>query len=321
MMALLKDAFNPNFLQTTEHTPCLMHTGAFANVSHGSSSVISDLISLQLADYTVTESGFGADLGAEKFIDIKCRQAGYAPDVIVINCSIRALKVHSGDYKFKGRNMTAELKKENLSTVDRGCSNLEKQVENLKMFGIPIVICVNRFESDSVKEINVVINRAKALEVDGVAVSEVYKEGSKGGMALAKEVIKAAAKKNKLRYLYPLDMTLKNKIERVAKSMYGASEVKYSDVAENQISLLEDNNLVELPVCMAKAHLSLSNNPAKKGRPRGFKLAVDEVECASGAGYVVVKCEGVNTMPGLPKTPRALSFNYDIKTQLVKGLF
>ena len=321
MLSLLKDAFNPNLLQTIENTPCFMHTGSFANVSHGSSSVIADELAMKLSEYTITESGFGADLGAEKFIDIKCRQTGYAPDVIVINCSIRALKVHSGDYNFKGQTMTAIIKKENLSTVDRGCSNLEKQVENLKIFGIPIVVCINRFESDTVKELNVVINRAKALEVDGIAISDVYKEGSKGGIDLAKEVIKAAEKKAKLRYLYPLDMALKNKIERVAKSMYGASEVKYSDMAENQISMISDNKLNDYPVCIAKAHLSLSNNPAKKGRPRGFKLGVDEVNIAAGAGYIVVKCEGVNTMPGLPKVPRALGVDYDLKTNVIKGLF
>ncbi len=171
MTALMKDALSPNLMQTIEHTPCFVHTGAFANVSHGSSSVIADKMALALADYTVTESGFGVDLGAEKFIDLKCRQSGVRPDVAVINCSVRALKVHSGDFIFKGLTTPAELKKENLSAVDRGCSNLEKQVENLKMFGIPIVVCINKFDSDSKKELDVVLRRAEVLNVHGVAIS------------------------------------------------------------------------------------------------------------------------------------------------------
>ncbi|MDP8298914.1 MAG: formate--tetrahydrofolate ligase [Candidatus Tantalella remota] len=320
MAALLKDAFNPNIMQTIEHTPCFIHTGSFANVSHGSSSVIADKLAVKLAEYTVTESGFGADLGAEKFIDIKCRQSKLKPDVIVINCSVRALKVHSGDFNLKGTSKKADLTKENLSAVDRGCSNLEKQVENLRMFGIPVVLCINKFDSDTQKEINVVLRRAEALEVQGVAVSEVYKLGSQGGIELAKAVVKAVNEKSKIRYLYPVDMNLMNKIERIAKSMYGASEIKYSDSALKDIALLEKAGIDQLPVCMAKTHLSLSNNPAKKGRPRGFKLGVDEVEIAAGAGYILVKCEGVNTMPGLPKKPRGASVDIDVKTGDIKGL-
>lgn len=320
MAALLRQAFDPNILQTIEHTPCFVHTGAFANVSHGSSSVIADELALKLSEYTVTESGFGADLGAEKFIDIKCREAGYRPDVAVINCSIRALKVHSGDYALKGGAVPAALKKENLSAVDRGCSNLEKQVENLKMFGVPIVVCINRFDNDTVKEIDVAIRRAEALEVDGIAVSEVYKLGSKGGAELARTVVKACKERSKFHYLYPVDMSLMNKIERIAKSMYGASEVKYSEAAAEAITTIEKAGLDKLPVCMAKTHLSLSNNPAKKGRPRGFKLGIDYVELAAGAGYIVATCEGVNTMPGLPKVPRGTGIDIDVKTGEIKGL-
>ncbi|MFH1665185.1 MAG: formate--tetrahydrofolate ligase [Candidatus Omnitrophota bacterium] len=321
MAVLLKNALNPNLMQTSEHTPCFVHTGAFANVSHGSSSVIADKLALKLADFTVTESGFGADLGAEKFIDIKCRQAGMAPDVIVINCSVRALKVHSGDFKFKGPSVPAELKKENLSAVDRGCSNLEKQVENLRMFGVPVVICINKFETDTKRELSVVMKRAEALNVQGIAVSEVYSEGSAGGMDLARAVVNASKEKSKLRYLYPLDMNVKGKIERVAKSMYGASEIKYSDQAMECITRIEKAKLAQLAVCMAKTHLSLSSNAAKKGRPRGFKLGVEEVSIAAGAGYITVKCDGINTMPGLPKVPRGTSFDVDIKTGEIKGLF
>ncbi len=321
MAVLMKEALNPNLVQTIEHTPCFVHTGAFANVSHGSGSLISEKIALKLADYAVIESGFGADLGAEKFIDIKCRQAKFKADAIVINCSIRALKMHSGDFSFKGHSVPAELKKENLSAVDRGCSNLEKQVENLKMFGVPIVVCINRFDTDTKKEIDVVIRRAEALEVHGVAVSEVYKLGSKGGTDLARAVVKAAQEKSKMRYLYPVDMNLRGKVERIAKSMYGASEVKYSEQAEESIKIIEKSGLDQMPVCMAKTHLSLSNNPNKKGRPRGFKLGIEEIEVCAGAGYIVAKCEGINTMPGLPKVPRGTEIDIDVKTGEIKGLF
>lgn len=320
MTVLMKEALGPNLMQTIEHTPCFIHTGSFANVSHGSSSVIADKIALKLADYVVTESGFGVDLGAEKFINIKCRQSKLKPDVAVINCSVRALKVHSGDFVFKGQSMPPELKKENLSAVDRGCSNLEKQVENLKMFKVPIVICINRFESDTKKELDVVTRRAEALDVQGVAVSEVYKLGSEGAVELAHAVVKAANQKSKVRYLYSVDMNLKNKIERIAKSMYSAGEVKYSQQAEDSIKRLEKLKLDQFPICMAKSHLSLSNNSNKKGRPRGFKLGIEEVEVLAGAGYVLVRCEGVNTMPGLPKAPRGMGIDIDVKTGIVKGL-
>ncbi|MGD2279052.1 MAG: formate--tetrahydrofolate ligase [Candidatus Omnitrophota bacterium] len=320
MSILLKDALQPNIAQTVEHTPCFIHTSAFANTSHGSSSVVADKMALKLADYTVTESGFGADLGAEKYFDIKCRESGIRPDVAVINCSVRALKVHSGDYNVKSVSaLPADLAKENLSAVDRGCSNLEKQVENLKMFGIPIVVCLNRFENDTKKEIDVVIKRAEALGVQGIAISEAYRMGSKGATDLAKEVIKASKEKMRFRFLYPLDMNLKNKVERIAKSMYGASEIKYSEQALEQIERIESAELDQLPVCMAKTHLSLSNNSNKKGRPRGFKLPVEEVSIAAGAGYITVKCEGVNTMPGLPKNPRGTKIDLNVKTGEIKG--
>lgn len=320
MSVLMKNALSPNLMQTSEGTPCFVHTGTFANVSHGSSSVIADKMAMKLAEYTVVESGFGVDLGGEKFFDIKCRQSGIAPSVAVINSSVRALKVHSGDYDFKGNTVPADLRKENLSAVDRGCSNLEKQVENLKMFGVPVVVCINRFEPDSVKEIDVVIKRAQALGVQGIAVSEVYKLGSKGGTELAKAVMKASNQPAKLRYLYPVDMNIKSKIERVAKSMYGASEIKYSDEAQESIGLIEGAGLGQLPVCMAKTHLSLSNNSSKKGRPRGFKLEIENVDVMAGAGYVVARCEGVNTMPGLPKLPRGRDIDMDPKTFETKGL-
>jgi formate--tetrahydrofolate ligase len=270
-------------------------------------------MAMKLAEYTVTESGFGADLGAEKFFDIKCRQSGLRPDVTVINCSIRALKIHSGDYNVKdAAGLPAELAKENLSEVDRGCSNLEKQVENLKMFGVPIVVCINRFDGDTKKEIDVVIRRAQALGVQGIAVSEVYKHGSKGGTELARAVINAAKEKMRFRFLYPVDMNFKNKVERIAKSMYGASEIKYSEEAQQEVNRIVKAGLDQLPVCMA-------NSKNKKGRPRGFKLPVESVELAAGAGYIVVRCEGINMMPGLPKSPRGAKIDINVKTGETKG--
>ncbi|MDD4956729.1 MAG: formate--tetrahydrofolate ligase [Candidatus Omnitrophica bacterium] len=322
MTVLMKESLSPNIVQTIEHTPCFVHAGTFANVSHGSTSVIGDMMALALADYAVVETGFGADMGLEKFIDIKCRQSGLKPDVIVVNCSIRGLKIHSGDYVSKTGNISADLKKENLSAVDRGCSNLEKQVENLKLFGVPIVVCLNKFESDTVKETDVVVRRAEALEVEGIAVSDVYRSGSKGGAELAKAVTEASKIPSKFRYLYPVDMHLKSKIERVAKSIYGASEVKYSDLATEKIGQLEATKLDQMTISMVKTPYSLSNNAAKKGRPRGFKLTVEDVDIASGAGYVLVACDnGENSMPALPKNPRGMKVDVDLKTGETKGLF
>ncbi|KJJ83222.1 formate--tetrahydrofolate ligase [Candidatus Omnitrophus magneticus] len=321
MAVLMREALNPNIVQTSENTACFVHTGPFANISHGSSSVIADLTALRLADFVVTEAGFGADLGAEKFFDIKCRQSGIVPSVAVINCSVRALKLHSNDYLMKGVKLPDEIKRENLSAVDRGCSNLEKQIENLKMFGVPVVVCINHFESDTKKEIDLVINRANTMNVAGVAVSDVYKMGSIGGLELAKLVLEASKTEPKFHYLYPLDMGPKHKIERIAKSMYGAGEVTYTESALKEISLLEKAKLGGMPICIAKNHLSLSNNPKKKGRPRGFTLEIDNVEPFAGAGYIVARAEGVNTMPGLPEKMRIGSIDIDVKTGQIKGLF
>ncbi|MDD5633817.1 MAG: formate--tetrahydrofolate ligase [Candidatus Omnitrophica bacterium] len=320
MTAIMKDALEPNLVQTSENTPCFVHTGTFANVLHGSGSVVADKTALKLADYVVTEGGCGFDLGGEKFIDIKCRQSGLVPDVVVITCSVRALKIHSGDFTVKGTILPPELKKENLSAVDRGCSNLEKQVENIKMFGLPVVICITRFDTDTKKEIDVILRRAEAMAVQGIAISDVYKLGSKGGTDLAKAVIKASHEKSKMRFLYPVDMNIKNKIERIAKSMYGASEVKYSEQAIENINNLEKAGLGALPVSVSKSHLSLSNSASKKGRPRGFKFPIEDVYVAAGAGYIIAKAEGMNIMPALPKVPQGTSVDVDVKTGEIKGL-
>ena len=321
MTAIMKDSLEPAIVQSTDHSLCFMHGGAFANTSHGTGSYVSEKMALKLADFAIVESGFGADLGAEKYFDVKCRQTGKKPDVVIINCSVRALKVHSGDFTAKGSKLPESIKREDLSAVDRGCSNLEKQVENLKMFGVPIVVAINRFERDTVKELDVIKRRAEALEVDAVAVCDAYREGASGGKELAKAVLAASKVKSKFRYLYPVDMDLKNKIERISKSMYGASEIRYSDDALKHMGLIEKAKLDKVPICMAKTHLSLANNAKKKGRPRGFVLNVESVEATAGAGYITVYCDGTNSMPGTPKTPRYASIDVDVKTGRIKGLF
>ena len=251
------------------------------------------------------------------------------------NVGIQELKKKRDKYNKEVKNLISEIKtlnkekqkfldknqiKGNPSKIAKEIDDLEKQVENLKMFGVPIVIAINKFDTDSQKELKVIMRRAEALEVNGIAINDVYKNGGKGGEELARVVAKAIDKKTKLRFLYPTDLTIMNKIERVAKSMYGASEVKYSDEAVASIARIEKARLADLPVCMAKTHLSLSNNPVKKGRPRGFKLGIEEVKVAAGAGYIVVKCEGMNVMPGLPKKPRGVSMDIDVKTGAIKGL-
>ncbi|MBF0494568.1 MAG: formate--tetrahydrofolate ligase, partial [Candidatus Omnitrophica bacterium] len=320
MAVILKEALDPNLVQTVENTPCFVHSGTFADISIGSTSVIADMLAMQYSEYVVTECGFGADLGAEKFFNIKCRQSGLKPDVAVINCSIRALKMHSGDFIMKNDVLPDSLKREDLSAVDRGCSNLEKQVENLKRFGIPIVVCINKFEKDTKKEIDVVIKRAHALGATGVAVSEAYQMGSEGSTELAKAVMQACKVKSGFRYLYPVDMNLKNKIERISKSMYGASEIRYSDEALAEMSMIEKAKLDQMPICMVKNHLSLSNNPKKKGRPRGFSLSVENIEVMAGAGFVSVKCDGMTNLPGFSQKNKFTKIDIDPKTGKIKDL-
>jgi len=320
MAIMLKEASSVNLLQTTEGTPCFVHGGSMGNIADSSPSVMSQLMASKMSNYAVVETDFGADIGAEKYFNIKARNSGLEPTVAVVNCSIRSLKLHSGDFTKKGIELPREIKREDLSSVDRGCSNLEKQVENLKMYGIPIVVSINRFDSDTKKEIDVVIRRAEALGVEGIAVNESYSMGSEGAKELAEQVVDVCKKENKFRYLYPLDMSIKNKIERVSKSMYGASEVRYSDDANKSLEIIEHAGYGKLPVCMAKTYLSLSTNSKKKGRPRGFALTVDQADLAAGAGYVSVKCDGISSIPGMVSKPRYQKMDFDPKNDRVKGI-
>ena len=318
MSVLLKDAIEPNLIQTIEGTPCFVHTGPFANIAHGNSSIIQDRIALSLSDYVVTEAGFGVDCGAEKFFNIKCRIAKLKPDAAVIVCSLRALKAHSGICDvIPGKPLEECLSKDNFSALELGISNLKKQIENIKLFGVPVVVAINRFNSDSVKEINFVKDKAVALGADFACVSEVWQRGSRGGIDLAKMVIKAANMPSKFEYLYPLEATIKDKIETIANKIYGASSIEYSELAENKIRLYTERGWDKLPVCMAKTPLSLSHDPKLKGAPSGFLLPVRDIRVYTGAGFIAPLCGAVQTMPGLPSHPRGENIDINKEGEIV----
>lgn len=321
MAVLLKDAIKPNLLQTLESTPCLVHTGPFANIAHGNSSILADKIALKLSEYVVTESGFGADCGAEKFFDIKCRMSGLRPDCVVMVATVRALKMHSGRFTVvAGRPLDRELLKENLRALEEGCSNLEKQIENMKLFGVPVVVAINRFTSDTKKEIELIRKKALIMGADEAVVSEVWAKGSRGGVELAKAVVRASRKKSSFKFLYPAKWPIKKKIETIATKIYGAKRVRYEDAAEKDIALYRKLGYDELPICMAKTHLSLSHDPKLKGRPEAFTLPVRRVRASIGAGFLYPLCGTMRTMPGLPTHPAGENVDID-KNGNVKGLF
>jgi len=302
--ALLRDALKPNIVQTIEGTPCFVHTSSKADVSIGGTSVIADKIALGISDYVITETGFGADLGAEKFFDIKCRASGLSPDAAVIVCTTRALKVHSGDFNVTSKKIPREFFRENVSAIERGLSNLEKQIENLRTFGVPVVICINRFNGDSEKEINAIHRRAADLGAHSVAVNKAWSDGGEGAVELAKRVIEASSVKSTFRFLYPLDIPITDKIKRIAKTLYGATEVTYSEEAQQKMALFKKLKIDNLPICMVKTPFSLSHNIKKKGRPHSFRLPVDDLYIASGAGYIAAICSHAQAMPGLPSISR-----------------
>ncbi len=321
MAALLRDAIKPNLVQTIENTPCFIHTGPFANIAHGNSSIIADLIGLKIADFVVTEAGFGADLGAEKFFDIKCRESGLRPDAAVVVCSIRALKMHSGRFEIKGRHLDNRLFGENLNAVEEGCSNLQRQIKNIIAFGIPVVVAINRFSSDTERELALVRKKAIFSGASSAVVSDVWKYGSGGGLKLAKAVMNAAVKgRAHFKFLYPLDMPIKDKIETIGRRMYGAGRVSYTPQADRNIRRYENMGYGDLPVCIAKTHLSLSPDPDIKGAPEGFTLPVRDVHASVGAGFLTPICGSIRTMPGLPSDPRGEEIDIDSKGN-IKGLF
>jgi len=318
MAVLLKDALKPNLIQTIENTPCFVHTGCFANIAHGSSSIIQDRIALSLCDYVVTEAGFGAECGAEKFFDIKCRVSGLKPDAVVLIASVRGLKAHSKRFKvIPGKPLDKAFYKEDIALIEDGLLNLAKQIDNVKQFGIPVVVAINRFACDTDKEIGFVKNMALRLGADDCQVSEAWSLGSKGAVALARSVMRLAHLPKRFRFLYPLEMPLKEKIEIISTKMYGAGGVKYSALARDKIKLCTRKGWDKLPVCMAKTPLSLSHDPALKGRPSGFILPVRDIRAYPGAGYVCVFCGTVQTMPGLPAHPRGESIDIDGKGNII----
>ncbi len=321
MTVLMKDAIKPTLMQTLENTPVLVHAGPFANIAHGNSSVIADQIAVRLADYVVTESGFGADIGAEKFMNIKCRVSGLKPDAVVMAATVRALKMHSGKYKvIPGKPLEKGLITENIPDIEAGGCNLKKQIENMRHFGIPVVVAVNRFTTDTDREVEAVRKIALDAGADAAVVSNVWAEGGKGGEALAHAVVEAAEKPSDFKFLYPLDISIKEKIEKIATTFYGADGVEYSPIANRQIKTYTELGYDNLPLCMAKTHLSLSHDPKLKGVPTGFIVPIREVRASIGAGFLYPLLGEMRTMPGLPSVPAGAHVDIDDDGKIV-GLF
>lgn len=313
MTVLLKDALKPNLVQTLHGTPCFMHGGPFANIAHGCNSIQATKLALKLSDYTVTEAGFGADLGAEKFIDIKCRLTGLRPDAVVIVATVRALKYNAGVAK-------NDLKISNVPALKKGAANLQKHIENMRLFGIPVVVAINRFETDSEEELDVIADICKQCGAD-YALSDVFARGGEGGMDLAQKVICAAESgKSHCRPIYDTDLSIKEKILAVVTKIYGGKDVVYTKKSEKQIQQLEKLRLDKMPICIAKTQYSLSDDPSLLGRPGDFTVTVSDVRVSNGAGFIVVQTGNIMTMPGLPKQPAAE--NIDICSDgRIKGLF
>lgn len=311
--ALLKDALKPNLVQTLEKTPAFVHCGPFANIAHGCNSIMATKMALKLADYVVTEAGFAADLGAEKFVDIKCRKAGLTPSACVIVATVKALKYHGGVAK-------NDLTQENLAALEKGLPNLLQHVENVTMhFGLPCVVAINEFPTDTTAELKMVEEKCKELGVN-VVLSQVWGKGGEGGLALADEVLRLCETENHFQFVYPLDVPIKEKIEMIAKKIYRADGVIFEGNAKKQLKQLEDLGFNDVPVCMAKTQFSFSDNPALLGAPRGFQITVTDLKIDAGAGFIVARTGNIMTMPGLPKVPAAEKIDVD-STGKITGLF
>jgi formate--tetrahydrofolate ligase len=312
MTALLKDAINPNLVQTLEGNPVFIHGGPFANIAHGCNSIAATKLALKLADYTITEAGFGSDLGAEKFFDIKCRKANLTPNAVVLVATLQSLKSHGGVPLDK-------IREENVDAVSEGTENLKKHIENIHQFGLPVVVAINQFTHDTEQEISMVKEKCDYLGVDVVICSH-WRDGGKGAIDLAKAVVDLSENhKTDFNFLYPDDMSLWNKMKTIATSMYGANNIMANKEVRTEIKRLEDQGFGQLPVCMAKTPASLSTDPRLKGRPTGFDVPIREVRLSSGAGFIVALTGDVITMPGLPKTPAAENIDVDDKG-LIQGL-
>ncbi|MBI5712141.1 MAG: formate--tetrahydrofolate ligase [Chloroflexi bacterium] len=325
LTVLMKDAIMPNLMQTLEGTPAFVHAGPFANIAHGQSSIVADQIALKLVGkdgFVVTESGFGADIGMEKFMDIKCRYSGLIPDVVVIVATIRALKMHGGGPKVvAGKPLDKAYTEENLALLEAGAANMVRHIQNAKKFGVPVVVAVNSFKYDTEAEIALVQKLAVAAGAEGAHKCTHWMHGGKGAVELAKAVVEAADKPKKFKFLYPLDITIKQKIETIAKEIYGAGAVEYSPEAEKKIELYTKLGFDRIPICMAKTHLSFTDKPDIKGAPSGFTLPIRDIRASVGAGFLYPLVGSMRTMPGLPTRPVFMDVDLDLKTGKVKGLF
>jgi formate--tetrahydrofolate ligase len=321
MTVLLKDALQPNLMQTLEHTPVLVHTGPFGNVAHGNSSILADRIALKLADYVVTEAGFGADMGFEKLVDIKCRQGGLELAGAVMVCTIRAMKMHGGVGKIvPGKPLPAELMQENFPALERGLAVLAEAIRIVNLTGLPAVVAINRFPSDTDDELQFVLDRARGLGAADAAVSDVFVRGAEGGIRLAEAVVRTFNQPSPMKFLYPEDASIQEKIECLAKKVYGADGVEYAPEALRKIGLYTELGYAHLPICMAKTHLSLSHDPKRLGVPRGYKFPVRDVRLSAGAGYLYPIAGEMQTMPGLGSEPAAARVDIDEEGHII-GLF
>lgn len=313
MAMLLKDAIKPNLVQTLEHTPAFIHGGPFANIAHGCNSVIATKLGLKLGDILVTEAGFGADLGAEKFLDIKCRYANLKPDAVVIVATIRALKMHGGVKK-------ADLGVENLEALNQGFANLQKQVENMRKFGLPVLVAINKFANDTQAEIDLLTAKCQEFCIE-VSLNECFTKGGEGGIEMAEKLVKILDnEKSEFKPLYDIEDTIENKLNKIVREIYGADKVVIEDNAKKQIKTLEEFNLDKLPICMAKTQFSFTDNPNIMGAPSGFVITIKDVRVSAGAGFIVCQASNIMVMPGLPKVPSANNMDID-ENGVITGLF
>jgi len=321
MAVLLKEALLPNVVQTLEGTPAFVHTGPFGNIAHGNCSILADAIAIRCADYVVTEAGFGSDLGAEKFFNIKCRISGLKPAAAVVVATLRALKLHGGGGPVKaGMPLPSTLTGPNQDALEKGVANLEQHIANVRTHGVPVVVAINAFKDDSARELEWVRDQAKKIGAAEAAVSTHWADGGKGSENLARAVMKATSKNSSFSHLYDLGWPIKKKIQTIAARIYGAGAVSYDDAAEQQIDLAQQLGYGQLPICIAKTPLSLSHDPAAKGRPTGFTLPVKEVQLLAGAGFLTAVCSGIQLMPGLPTKPAGERIDIDGRTGDIVGL-
>jgi formyltetrahydrofolate synthetase len=321
MTVLMRDALKPNLLQTLENTPAFIHSGPFGNIAHGNNSILEDKVALKLNEYVITEAGFGSDLGMEKFFDIKCRYSGLRPNAAVMVTTIRALKMHGGVGRIvAGKPLPEELVKENLPALEKGAANLVKHIENARLFGVPVVVAVNHFPSDTDREIALVEKVARDAGAEGAFLSDVFAKGGAGAISLAEAVAHACSKSSSFKFLYHDDLPIKEKIERIVTRIYGGDGVDYLPAAEQKIKLYTELGYARLPICMAKTHLSLSHDEKLKGRPRGFRVPIRDIRASVGAGFLYPLCGEMRTMPGLPSVPAGARVDIDDEGNVV-GLF